>query len=77
MHKEFFDKLNVEDLTPRQLLESLQKIPDDYLDSSINLTCNAEYPETLHISMSIDDCEEARKNLRDGNPDYLLFIDLN
>ncbi len=73
--EEFTIKINLENLTSRELIQALNKIPEDYQDSIINISVLDEYPDYLSLSMVIDDAEEARAKWRRGDPDYMIFMD--
>jgi len=73
-YQEFTRSINLDDLTPRELIKALQQIPEDYQDDYLHISVRSEYPDLMEISMVIDDAEEARKKWREGNPDYCLFM---
>ena len=76
MSSEFAQTINADELTPRKLIEALQKIPEKCMDNIIWLSAFGDSADKIELSMAIDDAEEVRPKWRAGNPDYCLFLDV-
>ena len=74
--KSFTIGLPFNDLTARKLIEALLKIPKKNLDDRITMYLpydNREEPDTLEITMQLDDLEE----IDEKDPYYIISVSYN